>query len=75
MSSTTQLDLIGVLGPVGLLKFTGSLSRLKPKDRLEILITDPDVVLDLILITERSNDRVVASEEIADHYRIVIEKE
>jgi len=69
-----ELDLIGVISPVCLLKCTSELAKMGAGDLLEVLLQDPGVVEALIKIVERSKDHVIKSEREGDHYRICVKK-
>jgi tRNA 2-thiouridine synthesizing protein A len=73
-TSIKELDLIGVVSPVCILKCKSELVRMNAGDVLEILLQDPEVVEELSKIIERSNDRVISKEREEDHYRIRIRK-
>jgi len=70
MFSVKELDLIGVVSPVCLLKCKRALAEMDAGEVLEILLQDPYVVEELLKIIERSADKVIQSEQEGDHYRI-----
>jgi TusA-related sulfurtransferase len=74
MPSKSELNLTGVAWPVCLLKFKSALNNLCAHDVLEVLARDPDVVENIILIVDRSADRVVNQQKEGETYRIAIEK-
>jgi TusA-related sulfurtransferase len=74
MNSKNEINLIGVISPVCLLKCKSTLAGMNSGDMLEILLQDPEVVDELIKIVERSNDRVVSKQRDSDHYRVTIRK-
>jgi TusA-related sulfurtransferase len=65
-----ELDLIGVVSPVCLLKCKSVLTQMRTGEVLEILLQDPDVVEELLKIIARSTDKVIQSTQEGDHYRI-----
>ncbi|MFC1829146.1 sulfurtransferase TusA family protein [Thermodesulfobacteriota bacterium] len=70
-----ELDLIGVISPVCILKCKSELARMNAGSILEVLLQDPEVVEELIKIVQRSKDRVIKSKQEGDHYRIWLKKE
>jgi tRNA 2-thiouridine synthesizing protein A len=73
-SFSKELDLIGVISPVCILKCKSELARMDAGNVLEVLLQDPDVVHELIKIVQRSKDQVIKSEREGDHYRIWLKK-
>jgi TusA-related sulfurtransferase len=59
MSSTKQLDLIGVTWPVCLLKFKTVLNDLESGEVMEVFARDPEVVQNIVMIIERSEDTLI----------------
>ena len=74
MAANPQLDLIGVVSPFCLLQFKTAMARVRPFQVLDVLIEDPAVVTDLVRLVNRSEDRLLASERIGDHYRIRVQR-
>ena len=74
MSTTSELNLTGVISPVCLLKCKSSLNVMKPGERLEVILGDPEVADDLLRIVERSSDRIITRKKEGDCYRVCIEK-
>ncbi len=74
MSSKSEIDLLGVVSPVCLLKCKNALDCLDPGHVLEVLVQDPEVVEDLIKIVERSQYQLLKLETEKDYYRIHIRK-
>ena len=70
MFSVKELDLIGVVSPVCLLKCKRVLSEMSAGETLDILLQDPDVVEELVKIIDRSADKVIQTAQERDHYRI-----
>lgn len=74
MSSKSEINLIGVVWPVCLLKYNSELNRLNEGEEVDVIVQDPDVLKDLLKIAERSLEHSVATVHEKDHYRIHIRK-
>jgi TusA-related sulfurtransferase len=74
MTTKTELDLVGVLSPVCLLKCKSVLTEMDSGNVLEVLLKDTDVVEQLVKIIKRSQDQVIKLEMEGDHYRISLKK-
>lgn len=74
MSLKKELNLVGVVSPMCLLKCKSVLTRMNPGDILEVLVEDPDVVDELIKILKRSSDHVKEFYREENHFRIHLEK-
>ena len=74
MSSTSEVDLCGIAWPVCLLKFKNALNDLCSCDVLEVLTHDPDVVDNIIMIVDRSEDTLITQHEEGEVYRLSIQK-
>jgi TusA-related sulfurtransferase len=74
MSSTASLDLTGMAWPVCLLTFKQKLVALKAGQRLEVLVQDPDVADHIVMIVNRSEDRVIDSRLEGERLRLCIQK-
>jgi len=74
MLSTSQLDLTGISWPVCLLKFKQNLLALKAGQRLEVLAQDPDVADHVVMIVNRSEDRVIDFRMEGEKFRLCIQK-
>ncbi|MBI5602609.1 MAG: sulfurtransferase TusA family protein [Deltaproteobacteria bacterium] len=74
MLSTAQLDLSGISWPVCLLKFKQNLLALKAGERLEVLGQDPDVADHIVLIVDRSEDRVIDRQIDGERFKLCIQK-
>jgi TusA-related sulfurtransferase len=74
MAMKSELNLLGVMSPLCLLKCKSFLEEMKAGNSLEVLVQDPEVVEDLLKIIERSKDRVVKVEPEDEYFRIHIEK-
>lgn len=66
MASKIVLDLKGVISPLNLLKCKSCLKSMEKGDILEVILTDVDVVQDLILIIKRSRDEVIYKKKKTD---------
>jgi len=74
MALKTVLDLRGVFSPLNLLKCKGCLKSMGKGDVLEVMLTDMDVVQDLIMIVQRSNDEIIYQKKEADCICLGIKK-
>lgn len=74
MSSKSEINLIGVVWPVCLLKCNSELNRLNEGEEVDVIVQDPDVLKDLLKIVERSLEHSVATFQEKNHYRIHIRK-
>ena len=70
--SNIELDLIGVIAPVSLLKCKSTLKTMSKGDILTVFINDDEVIKDLTLIINRSNDSVLMLQKEDDHTLIQI---
>jgi len=66
MASKIVLDLKGVIFPLNLLKCKSCLKSMEKGDIVEIMLTDIDVVQDLIMIVNRSRDEVIYKKKMAN---------
>ena len=73
-TKTSQLNLVGVVSPVCLLKCQSALNILKPGNILEVMVQDPEVVNNLQKIIERSANQVIKTERRDDYFQIVIHR-
>jgi len=71
---TSQINLVGVVSPVCLLKCQSALNILKPGDMLEVMVQDPEVVNNLQKIIERSANQVVKTERRDEYFQIFIRR-
>ena len=74
MFSTSQLDLVGVTWPVCLLKFKTVLNNLCSYEVLEVSAQDPDVVNNIVMIIDRSEDTLIHQQKDGDIYRLAVRK-
>ena len=70
--ASVELDLRGVVLPICLLKCKTALMGMDPREELDILVSDPHVVEDLVKIIKRSQGMVVRPRREGDHYRLRI---
>ena len=73
-AKTSQLNLVGVVSPVCLLKCQSALNILKSGDVLEVMVQDPEVVNNLQKIIERSANQVVKTEQKDEYFQIFIRR-
>jgi len=73
-AKTSQLNLVGVVSPVCLLKCQSALNILKPGNILEVMVQDPEVVNNLQKIIERSANQVVKTERRDEYFQIFIRR-
>ena len=74
MTSNSEVDLCGIAWPVCLLKFKSALNDICSRNVLEVLTQDPDVVENIILIVDRSEDTLINQQKEGDIYRLSVEK-
>lgn len=74
MSSNSELDLTGIVWPMCLLEFKRALLGLKSKGIMEVLIRDPDVVDQLLMIVEHSENRLIKRQMEGERVRLCIQK-
>ncbi len=71
-NSKIELDLIGVIAPVSLFKCKSTLKAMPKGSILKVFINDDEVVKDLTLIINRSNDSVLMLKKQDDYTMIQI---
>lgn len=74
MRLKTVLDLRGVFSPLNLFKCKGCLNSMEKGEILEVMLTDMDVVQDLIMIVKRSNDKIIYQKKNKDCICLGIKK-
>jgi TusA-related sulfurtransferase len=74
MSSTVQLDLIGITWPVCLLKFKTVLNNLDSCEVMEVFAQDPEVVDNIVMIIERSEDTLIDRRKDGESYRLFVRR-
>ncbi len=74
MSSTAQLDLSGIAWPVCLLKFKTELNNLDSCEVMDVLAQDPEVVENIVMIIERSEDTLIARRRNGEIYRLSVRR-
>ena len=72
MPSKAELNLIGVVWPVCLLQCNSELNRLYAGEEIDVIVKDPDVLKDLLIILERSSDHLVTTSKQGERYRLHI---
>ncbi len=74
MSSTAELDLIGIAWPVCLLKFKTELNNLGSCEVMDVLAQDPEVVENIVMIIERSEDTLIDRRKDGKIYRLTVRR-
>ncbi len=74
MASKIILDLRGVISPLNLLKCKNTLKAMEQGEIMEVILADADVIQDLLMIVERSTDKVVYQNKKADYICLGIKK-
>lgn len=74
MTSQNILDLRGVISPLNLLKCKSCLNSMDAGEVLSVFLADMDVVQDLKMIVQRSNDEVVYTRKRVDCVCLGIKK-
>jgi len=69
-----QLDLCGLIAPYCLLLCKAKLSSMGPGTVLEIRVGDPETVRDLLMVFDRSGEKVVARVQSGEATHIWIQK-
>ena len=75
MVATTELNMVGVLSPVCLLKCKDALRTMPPGQVVVVTLEDPEVVDALVTIIGRSADAIVRMDRQGDRYRVAIRKD
>ncbi len=74
MLSKPELNLVGVVWPVCLLQCSSELNRLYAGEEIDVLVRDPNVLKELLIIIERSSDHLVTTSKEGECYRLHILK-
>lgn len=74
MPFTSEVDLCGITWPVCLLKFKNALNDLGTDDVLEVLTRDPEVMEHIMMIVNRSKDKLISQRKEGHIYRLTVEK-
>jgi TusA-related sulfurtransferase len=74
MTLTSKLNLVGIAWPVCLLKFKSAVDGLCACEVLEVSTQDPDVVVNITMIIDRSEDTLINQQKEGDVYRLSIQK-
>ena len=69
-----ELRLTDIMAPFSLLLCRNALFGLEPGDEIDVLMADPSALADLILIIERSPDRILEKRREGDCFRVRIRK-
>ena len=72
MSPTSEISLINIEWPISLLQCNRELSRMECGDKLDVLVDDPDVARDLLLIIKHSENHSALRLEQDGHIRITV---
>ncbi len=72
MSPTSEISLINIEWPISLLQCNSELIRMECGDKLDVLVDDPDVARDLLLIIEHSENHSARHQEQGGHIRITV---
>jgi TusA-related sulfurtransferase len=74
MTLRSKLNLVGVAWPVSLLKFKTASNSLSVREVLDVLTRDPDVVANIILLVNRSEDTLIDQQKEGEVYRLSVQK-
>jgi TusA-related sulfurtransferase len=74
MRSDQQLDISGVVSPISLALCKAALAPMAVGAVLEIRLRDEETLRDLLMIVERSRDRVLAWERHEEDYCVWVQK-
>ena len=74
MESHQQLDISGQMMPLSLALCKFTLAQMAPGEVLEIRLRDPETFQDLLIIVERSGDRLLSWEKHQDCYSLWVRK-
>ena len=74
MANTYDLDAIGLLCPLPVLKARKRLMSMQPGDRLRLLADDPAAIVDVPHFCTESGNSLVSAEDTGPHAVYVIEK-
>ena len=69
-----QLDIRGLFVPITLLKATQAFRGLDPGDTLEIVGSDSETREDLFKVLDASRFELIALQDEADYFRVVLKK-
>jgi TusA-related sulfurtransferase len=74
MKSEEQLDIRSVAAPYCLLMVKSTLASMQPGAVLEVRVSDPESINDLMTILVRSGDQIVTKEECTDCTSLWVQK-
>jgi tRNA 2-thiouridine synthesizing protein A len=69
-----RLDASGLSCPLPVLKVRKRLNGMAPRERLEVVTTDPLSVIDMPVFCAQAGHRIVAEEKHGDRFVFVIER-
>jgi len=69
-----KLDLSGIVVPFCLFMCKTTLAAMKPGAIVEIRLRDPAIIEDLLIILQRSGDRVMSQRQEGEHYHLWVQK-
>jgi TusA-related sulfurtransferase len=70
-----ELDLSGIIWPMCLLEFQRAFMGLKPKEMIEVLVQDPEVADQLVLIVEQSENKLIERRKKGETVHLFIQKD
>ena len=74
MEADQQLDISGQMMPLSLALCKFTLAQMNPGEVLEIRLRDHDTFQDLLMIMERSGDRLLSWERHEEYYSLRVRK-
>ncbi|MDD2903252.1 MAG: sulfurtransferase TusA family protein [Syntrophales bacterium] len=74
MEADQQLDISGQMMPLSLALCKFTLAQMNPGEVLEIRLRDHDTFQDLLMIMERSGDRLLSWEKHEEQYSLWVRK-
>jgi TusA-related sulfurtransferase len=75
MAPKIALDLAEIAWPGCLLQFKNTFDGLSPREVLEVLSNDPDVIKNILMIANRSKGKLIQQQQEGDLHRVFIRKE
>ena len=69
-----ELDLVGAIQPLGLLKVAERLTRMDRGEVLSVIVPDSEFLENILVIINRSPNRILDYGETGPHYRVLIKK-
>jgi TusA-related sulfurtransferase len=74
MEADEKLDLCSIIAPYSFLLCKSRLASMKPGAVLEVRVSDPETLKDLLTILDRSGEKIVARVQNADRTCLWVEK-